>query len=98
VRDSLVLRQFCRVYLNDVPDDTTLIRWANLVKAETLDAYNQRVAQLATELKVTKGRKLRTDGTVVKSNIHAPMDSGLLADSVRVIGRTLQRAKQFISK
>ena len=28
VRDSLVLRQFCRVYLNEVPDDTTLIRWA----------------------------------------------------------------------
>jgi IS5 family transposase len=23
VRDSLVLRQFCRVYLQDVPDDTT---------------------------------------------------------------------------
>lgn len=26
VSDSLSLRQFCRVYLNDVPDDTTLIR------------------------------------------------------------------------
>ena len=26
VRDSLVLRQFCRIYFNDVPDDTTLIR------------------------------------------------------------------------
>lgn len=31
VRDSLVLRQFCRVYLNEVPVDTTLIRWAGLV-------------------------------------------------------------------
>jgi len=98
VRDSLVLRQFCRVYFNPVPDDTTLIRWANLVKAETLVAYNQRVTQLATELKVTKGRKLRTDGTVVESNIHAPSDSRLLADSVRVLGRTLQRAKQVLSK
>ena len=27
VSDSLRLRQFCRVYLNAVPDDTTLIRW-----------------------------------------------------------------------
>jgi IS5 family transposase len=98
VRDSLVLRLFCRVYFNDVPDDTTLIRWANLIAAESLEAYNQRVTQLATKLKVTKGRKLRTDGTVVESNVHAPMDSGLLADSVRVIGRTLQRAKQFILK
>src|SRR4051794_5023231 len=30
VNDSLVLRQFCRVYLQRVPDDTTLIRWAQL--------------------------------------------------------------------
>jgi IS5 family transposase len=29
VRDSLVLRHFCRVYFEQVPDDTTLLRWAN---------------------------------------------------------------------
>jgi len=97
VRDSLVLRQFCRVYFEAVPDDTTLIRWANLIAAETLAAYNQRVTQLATELKVTRGRKLRTDGTVVETHIQAPSDSRLLADSVRVLGRTLQRAKQVLS-
>ena len=97
VRDSLVLRQFCRVYFEDVPDDTTLIRWANLIEAETLAAYNRRVTQLATALKVTRGRKLRTDGTVVETHIHAPSDSGLLADSVRVLGRTLQRARQVLS-
>lgn len=96
VRDSLVLRQFCRVYFEEVPDDTTLIRWANLIAAESLAAYNQRVTQLATELKVTRGRKLRTDGTVVETHIHAPSDSRLLADSVRVIGRTLQKAKQVL--
>ncbi len=96
VRDSLVLRQFCRVYFEDVPDDTTLIRWANLIRAETLEAYNRRITQLASELKVTRGRKLRTDGTVVETNIHAPTDSHLLADGVRVLGRTLQRAKQVL--
>jgi transposase, IS5 family len=31
VSDSLVLRQFCRLYLEPCPDDTTLIRWANLI-------------------------------------------------------------------
>jgi len=98
VRDSLVLRQFCRVYFNDVPDDTTLIRWANLIKAETLVAFNQRVTKIATKLKVTRGRKLRTDGTAVETNIHAPTDSHLLEDSVRVIGRTLHRAKKLISE
>ncbi len=41
VSDSFVLRQFCRVYLERVPDDTTLIRWAGLVGAQTLEP-NQR--------------------------------------------------------
>ena len=36
VRDSLVLRQFCRVYFEQVPDDTTLMRWANQLQPETL--------------------------------------------------------------
>lgn len=93
VRDSLVLRQFCRVYFNDVPDDTTLIRWANQIQPETLVGFNQRLSQLAYELKVTRSRKLRTDGTVVESNIGYPSDSKLLADGVRVISRTLKRLK-----
>lgn len=98
VRDSLVLRQFCRVYLQAVPDDTTLIRWSGLVQAGTLEQFNGRLTQLATQLKVTRGRKLRTDGTVVETKIHPPSDSSLLADSVKVIGRTLSRAKQVLGE
>jgi transposase, IS5 family len=98
VRDSLVLRKFCRVYFQTVADDTTLIRWAGLVQPETLERFNQRLTQLATQLKVTKGRKLRTDGTVVETNIHHPSDSSLLADSVRVLGRTLRQAKEVLKE
>lgn len=54
VNDSLVLRQFCRVYLERVPDDTTLIRWAQLIGPETLHQLNDRVVQLAHRLKVTR--------------------------------------------
>jgi IS5 family transposase len=89
VSDSLRLRQFCRVYLNTVPDDTTLIRWANLIQPKTLEKFNQRIVQLAIERKVTGGRKMRTDGTVVESNIRPPSDGRLLADSVRVLARSL---------
>ena len=56
VNDSLVLRKFCRVYLHAVPDDTTLIRWANVIHPKTLEKFNQRITQLAMEHKVTKGR------------------------------------------
>jgi Transposase and inactivated derivatives, IS5 family len=96
VCDSLSLRQFCRVYLNDVPDDTTLIRWANLIQPKTLEKFNQRIIQLAVERKVTRGRKLRTDGTVVESNIRQPSDSRLLADSVRVLARSVVRGQALL--
>jgi transposase, IS5 family len=92
VNDSLVLRQFCRVYLERVPDDTTLIRWANLIQPMTLQGLLDHVVELARQLKVTKGRKLRIDGTVVEANIHHPTDSTLLQDGVRVLGRILARA------
>ncbi len=93
VNDSLVLRQFCRVYLERVPDDTTLIRWANTLGPETLERLNDRVVQLARERKVTRGRKLRVDTTAVETNIHFPTDSGLVGDGVRVVSRLLRRAK-----
>lgn len=97
VRDSLSLRAFCRVYLNDVPDDTTLIRWAKVIQPKTLEKFNQRIIQLAVERKVTRGWKLRTDGTVVESNIRPPSDSRLLADSVRVLARAIMRGQAILS-
>ena len=96
VQDSLVLRHFCRVYFEQVPDDTTLMRWANQLQAETLAAFNARLVQLAQQLRVTQGRKLRTDGTVVETNIAYPSDSKLLADGVRVLGRTLKRLRMAV--
>lgn len=98
VSDSLVLRQFVRVYLEPVPDDTTLIRWAALIGPGTLEGLNERAVELGRTLKVTRGRKLRTDGTVVETNIHHPTDSSLLADGVRVVGRLLRRAKAIVGE
>lgn len=80
ISDSLVLRQFCRLYLQPAPDDSTLIRWAGLVGPETLEQLNEHVVRLARQLRVTRGRKLRTDPTVVETNISYPRDSGLLRD------------------
>jgi IS5 family transposase len=96
VSDSLVLRQFCRVYAEPVPDDTTLLRWANLIQPATLHALLDHVVMLARSLKLTRGRKLRIDGTVVSTNIHHPTDSTLLYDGVRVLSRMVVKAKQAI--
>jgi IS5 family transposase len=51
---------------------------------------------MACELKLTRGRKLRTDGMVVETNIHHPTDSSLLADGVRVLSRLVKRAKAVL--
>ena len=96
VSDSLVLRQFCRLYLEPAPDDTTLIRWAKLIGPQTLARLNERAVALAFEHKVTRGRKLRTDGTVVETNISHPTDSTLLNDGVRVLGRLMGKAKDLL--
>jgi IS5 family transposase len=97
VSDSLVLRQFCRVYLERVPDDTTLIRWTNLIGEETVRWVHEHVVALACEHKVTRGRKLRIDGTLVETNIAHPTDSGLLRDGVRVLGRLARKAKRYLA-
>src|SRR5690349_12223832 len=98
VSDSLVLRQFCRVYLGKVPDDTTLLRWARVITPATLAALNERVVALARRLAVTRGRKLRLDGTVVETTIHHPSGSSLLADGVRVLSRALRRARTVLGE
>src|SRR6266568_4366818 len=96
VDQNLILRWFCRLYWAPVPDESTLVRWATTLHPETLHALNDRVGQLARQAKVTKGRKLRLDATCVQTAIHHPTDSGLLVDSVRVLSRFVQRAKELI--
>jgi transposase, IS5 family len=98
VRDSLVMRWFCRIYWEAVPDYSTVDQWSLTLRPETLHAFNERVTELAKQLKVTRGRKLRTDGTVVETNIHYPTDSSLLADGVRILSRTLKRAQAVVGE
>jgi transposase, IS5 family len=96
VNDSLVLWHFCRLGLEKAPDDTTLLRWANLIQPEILHQLLDRVTELAQRHRITRGRKLRTDSTVVETDIHHPSDSTLLADGVRVISRLLRRARPVL--
>ena len=98
VADSLVLRWFCRVYFQAVPDATTLLRWAHTIRPATLHALNDRVVQLAHQARVTSGRKLRIDGTAVQTVIHHPTDSSLLADGVRVLSRLIRRSKPVVQE
>ena len=98
VADSLVLRQFCRIYFATVPDQSTLNRWAKLIQPTTLHRLLDHIVHLACQFKLTQGRKLRIDGTVVETNIHHPTDSTLLNDGVRVLCRALTKATMLMPK
>jgi IS5 family transposase len=93
VSDSLGWRQFCRVYVEAVPDDTTLLPWANLMQPATLHRVLDHVVGLARSLQITHGRQRRLDGPGVDTPIHHPPESTVLDDGVRVLSCTLTNAK-----
>jgi transposase, IS5 family len=98
VADSLVLRWFCRIYFQSVPDFSTLQLWAQTIRPETLYTLNDQVVDLARAAKVTQGRKLRIDGTVMETTIHHPTDSSLLTDGVRVLSRAIRGSKPLVGE
>ena len=62
------------------------------LRAETWETVNKAIVLHARACKVEDGRWMRTDTTVVESNIHPPLDSTLLWDGVRVLTRIMLRA------
>jgi transposase, IS5 family len=93
---SLKWRWFCRIYDQSVPSDSTQQAREALIRPATLQRLNQRLLRLAQAQGVTQGQKLRTDGTVIETNIHYPTDNRLLYDSARVVGRLLTHARQLL--
>ena len=91
LRASLLYRRFTRFYEDPIPDFSNLCRAFALFGKEGTEQIHQRVVQQAQETALMAGKKLRTDTTAVETNIHHPTDSSLLADSLRVMTRYLQR-------
>jgi len=95
VSDSFMWRRFCHLSIEDrVPDDKTLIKLTKKYGDDTLDKLNDALVLKLKEEKVIRGRKLRIDTMVAEANIHYPTDTGLLADGVRVITRTVSKLKK----
>lgn len=93
--DSQVVRGFCRLQpAMTTPKRSTLQANIGAVRAETWEEINKALVVFAREHKIENGRWMRTDTTVVESNIHHPLDSALLYDGVRVLTRTLKRAHE----
>jgi IS5 family transposase len=95
LEDSAQLRAFCRLSPSALtPKKSALQSNISAIRAETWEVVNKGIVLHAQARKVETGRWMRTDATVVESNIHLPLDSTLLWDSVRVLTRTLKRAHE----
>jgi len=91
--DSNQLRGFCRLSPSArTPMKSALQSNIGSLRAETWEAANKAIVLHARACKVESGRWMRTDTTVVESNIHPPLDSSLLWDGVRVLTRVMLRA------
>jgi len=95
LNDSVTYRSFCRIGFEDGAITTARLK-VNLkrVKADTLEAINRKLVLFAAANGVEEGEKVRTDCTVVESNIHSPTDSSLLWDCVRVLTRLMSEAAE----
>ena len=96
--DSMSYRAFCRIGIAARPPTaSTLQDNIKKVRPETLEAINRMLVGNAKENGVESGRKVRTDCTVMESNIHEPSDSSLLWDCVRVLVRYVEQAQASVS-
>jgi IS5 family transposase len=93
--DSRCYRKFCRIGIGHKGfKKSALCQNIKAISPETWEEINEVVVDYAEDEGIEKGRKVRTDCTVVLSDIHKPTDSSLLYDSVRVLARNLARAKE----
>lgn len=91
LRSNLIYRRFTHFDAETTPDFTTFSRTFALLSPSVTEKVHQRVVGLAHQERVAEGRKLRTDTTVVETNVHFPTDSTLLGDGIRVLSRGLKR-------
>jgi transposase, IS5 family len=93
VTGNLVYRYFCRIGGGKVPDAKTMVRLGQLLTGERLRAIFERVVCQARERRVTRGRKMRIDTTVVETPIRHPSDSQLCQDVTKVLCREIERMR-----
>ena len=98
VGDSFTWRRFCRIAIDEpMPDPSTLIYARKRYGEDVVEQMNEALMQKLKEMQVLKHRKLRTDTTVVESDIHHPTDATLMQDGVKVITRLMQVVRRTAS-
>ena len=89
------LQDFLRMRKRPVMDFTFLDKCFLAIEPKTWKGINEHLGQYGVAQGAVNPKVIRTDTTVVESNIHYPTDSSLLWDTWRVATRLLKRAREF---
>jgi IS5 family transposase len=92
LEDSASFRAFARLSWGWSPKKSVLHRTISAIRASTWEQINRELVASARQDKLESGSVVRVDSTVTAALIHAPSDSSLLWDAVRVMVRLLQQA------
>jgi transposase, IS5 family len=92
LEDSASFRAFARLPMGWTPKRAVLQKTISAISAASWEAINQAVVRNARQSKLEPAAMVRIDSTVTEALMHAPTDSSLLWDAVRVMARLLEEA------
>lgn len=93
--DSQTLSWFCRIGIGDKGfKKSALNQNIKAISEAAWQGINADILGYVKENKIETGRKVRIDCTCVETDIHAPTDSSLLWDAVRVLTRLIDRCRE----
>ena len=92
LEDSASFRAFARLPLSWSPRKSALHKTISAISAASWEAINRAAVCGARQDKLESGTMIRIDSTVTQALMHAPTDSSLLWDAVRVMVRMLKQA------
>ncbi len=90
------LQDFLRTRKKAVMDFTFLDKCSLAIEPETWKRVNELLGRYGVRQGIINPKVIRTDTTVMESNIHYPTDASLLWDTWRVAARLLVRARKIL--
>ena len=94
VADSISWQRFCRIpFGTRVPHPTTLMKITTRCGDDAVAALNEALLVKAAGAKLLRTDRVRADTTVVEADVGYPTDSGLLAQAVGTMCRSVARIK-----
>jgi IS5 family transposase len=98
IADSDFLQDFIRTRKKATMDHTFLNRAFKAVRPATWKRVNEALGYGSVESGAVDPGTIRTDTTVVETNIHWPTDSSLLWDTWRVAARIQRRGRALVAE